>query len=182
MQKEALTDRVWLWGVGLNPNPGEIWPGFSGQFQWKWGTQQLRRTRKIFTLQQTKDVQTVQYVSVGWGEHSFLSYLQKCTCSASKHTLPNLTEGLWAHCLTRDSHWQILLLFSRWESSVRYDWIISFSKPICNNCSWKSPGCLAVIKKWRHKQDIAEAVRTSGQIMERPQSCQLAPKHPSFSR
>lgn len=112
---------LWLCNVGLSLNPGEIWPVFSVQFQWRWGIWQLRRTRKMFTLQQTKDVLRVQHVSVGWGEHSLPSYLQKCTCSAGKETPPHLTERLWAHCLTGDSHWQILLLFSRAESSVRYD-------------------------------------------------------------
>lgn len=76
---------VWLRDVGLSPNFGDIWPVFSGQFQWRWGIWQPRRTRKIFTLQQTKDVLTAQHISVGWGEHSLLSYLQKHTCSASRH-------------------------------------------------------------------------------------------------
>lgn len=84
MQKEALTDKESDYEMGTQSKPWWNMACVQWEFQWRWGIQQLRRTRKIFTLQQTKDVLTVQHVSVEWGGHSLLSYLQKCTCSAGK--------------------------------------------------------------------------------------------------
>lgn len=144
---------VWLWNVGLGPNPGETGPVFSGQFQWRRRIQQLRRTRKMFSLQQPKDVLTVQDVSVGWGGHSLPSYLL-LFCRQADTTTP--------HCgaLSSVPHKGFTLTNVGIISQIRKQsqvwlWIIIFPKPTCNHCSWNSPGCLAVIKKRRHRQPAA---------------------------